>query len=115
MQAYSRFVDLFGPSRLKELLFTARLLSAEEARAGGFAHEIGEPPGIEARVSALAEQIAGFAPITLRVSKEEIHRVQEQRRTTDGDDLIGQTYASADFRGGVRAFVEKRAPRRTGR
>jgi enoyl-CoA hydratase len=70
MQAYSRFVDLFGPSRLKALLFTARLLSAEEARAAGFVHEIVEPAGIEARVRALAEQIAGFAPITLRVSKE---------------------------------------------
>ena len=28
MQAYARYLDLFGPSRLKELIFTARLLSA---------------------------------------------------------------------------------------
>jgi enoyl-CoA hydratase/carnithine racemase len=115
MQAYSRFVDLFGPSRLKELLLTARLLPADEARAAGFVHEIVEPAGIEARVRALAEQIAGFAPITLRVSKEAIRRVQEQRRPADGDDLIGQTYASADFQEGVRAFVGKRVPRWTGK
>jgi enoyl-CoA hydratase/carnithine racemase len=33
----------------------------------------------------------------------------------DGDDLIAQTYTSADFREGARAFVEKRKPRWTGK
>ena len=35
MAAYASFVDVFGPSRLKELIFTARLLTAEEAHGGG--------------------------------------------------------------------------------
>src|SRR5688572_2822424 len=87
MEAYSRFVDLLGPSRLKELLFTARLLSADEARAAGFVHEIVEPEAIERRVRELALEIATHAPLTLRVSKEAIRRVQEHRRLTGGDDL----------------------------
>ena len=40
MAAYASFVDVFGPSRLKELIFTARLLTAEEAHAAGYVHEI---------------------------------------------------------------------------
>ncbi len=40
MQAYARYLDLFGPSRLKELIFTARLMPADEALAAGFVHEI---------------------------------------------------------------------------
>ena len=114
MEAYSRFVDLLGPSRVKELLLTARLLSADEAHAAGFVHEIVGPEEIEERVRALASLVADLAPITLRVTKEAIRRVQERRRLTGGEDLIGSTYGSADFREGVRAFIEKRKPRWTG-
>jgi enoyl-CoA hydratase/carnithine racemase len=115
MAAYSAFLDLLGPSRLKELIFTARLLSAEEAHAAGFVHEIVPREAIAARVGALAAEIAEHAPITLWVTKEMIRRIQAERRVRGGEDLIALTYTSADFREGVRAFLEKRKPRWTGR
>ena len=111
MAAYSTLLDLFGPSRLKELIFTARLLSADEAHAAGFVHEIVPHETIAARVRALAEQVASHAPITLWVTKEAVRRIQAERRARGGDDLIALTYASADFKEGVRAFLEKRTPR----
>jgi enoyl-CoA hydratase/carnithine racemase len=115
MQAYARYVDLIGASRLKEMILTARLLSADEALAAGFVHEVVAPDAIEARVAALAQTIASHAPITLWVTKEAVRRIQEARPVPDGDDLIAATYGSDDFREGVRAFVDKRPPRWTGR
>ena len=115
MKAYAMFMDLFGPSRLKEMIFTARMLSAEEALAAGFVHEIVPADKIEARVKEQAEKIASHAPITLWVTKESVRRLQEARQMPEDEDLIMKTYGSDDFREGVRAFVDKRPPRWTGK
>jgi len=108
--AYSRLLDLMGPSRAKEMIFMARLLPAEEAKAIGFVAEIVEPEKIEARVYEMAHTIASHAPLTIYATKEMIRRVQEQRRATGGEDIIELVYGSEDFREGVRAFLEKRKP-----
>jgi enoyl-CoA hydratase len=115
MENYSRCVDLFGPSRVKEMIMRARLITAEEAHAAGFIHEIVPAGEIEARVNTIAAEVAAHAPITLRVTKEAVRRIQERRRLEGGDDLISLTYTSADFREGMSAFLEKRPPRWTGK
>lgn len=114
VEACAGLADLFGPSRVVEMMFTARLIDAEEARAAGFVHEIVAADRIAARVRTVAEQIAAHAPITLAVTKEALRRIRAARRLPAGDDLVARTYASADFKEGVRAFLDKRPPRWTG-
>jgi enoyl-CoA hydratase/carnithine racemase len=110
MATYARLLDQIGPARAKDLLFTARLATAEEGLAMGLFKEIVPEDELEARGRALAEQIAGHAPLTIRATKEAIRRLQAARRDVDGRDLIAACYTSADFREGVRAFLEKRKP-----
>jgi enoyl-CoA hydratase len=115
METYARFVDLLGTSRVKDVIFRARFFTAEEALAAGFVHEIVPPEEIDARVKAIALEIADHAPITIQVTKEALRRLRDHRGLPDGDDLIARTYTSADFRDGAAAFVEKRKPRWTGK
>ncbi|HWA38642.1 MAG TPA: enoyl-CoA hydratase/isomerase family protein [Burkholderiales bacterium] len=115
MGNYAKFMEVLGASRLKEMMMRARLLSAQEALAAGFVHEIVPAAEIDAKVEAIAKEVASHAPITLAVTKEAIRRIQAARALPDGDDLVAKTYASADFKEGVSAFVAKRPPRWTGR
>lgn len=113
---YSRMVDLIGPGRVKDLLFTGRLAGAEEAHAIGLVNRIAPVADIERVVRALALEIAANAPLTIRATKEMIRRLLAQRRLQAGDDcdLVEMCYTSDDFREGVAAFLAKRAPKWTG-
>ena len=108
-----RFLDLIGPTRLKELLYTARLLSAEEALAGGLVNRVTEPDAIDTVVRDLAATIAENAPLTIKATKEMIRRIQVHRRldASAGHDLIAMCYMSDDFKEGVKSFLAKRPPR----
>lgn len=111
MTNYQRLVSLLGPARVKDVIFTARLVGAEEAHAIGLVSEVlPDAAALAARADALARTVAAHAPLTLRATKEALLRLRPPLTAGEGEDLIRMCYTSADFREGMTAFLEKRPP-----
>ncbi|MEM7507033.1 MAG: enoyl-CoA hydratase [Pseudomonadota bacterium] len=112
----NRLSALIGPGRVREIIFTARLVGAEEALAAGLVAEVLEDAeATHARAREMAALVASHAPLTLRATKEALRRLRVEGPGADASDLITRTYMSADFREGMEAFLGKRAPDWTGR
>lgn len=110
-----RLAALVGLGRVKELVFTARLIDAQEARAIGLVTEVVErEDALEPRVDKLVEQLGSYAPLTLQATKEMVRRIRARMLPDEAADLVALCYTSADFREGVRAFIERRKPVWTG-
>jgi enoyl-CoA hydratase len=107
MENYARLAALLGAALLKELIFTARSIDADEALRVGLATEVVEGGEAEAHVQALCERLASHAPVTLRVTKEALRRLRAAGMPA-GDDLVREAYGSEDFRRTVEAFLAKR-------
>ena len=108
----ARLAGLVGAARVRDMLLTARLVGAEEARAWGLVGEIlPDAAALAARSEALACSVAQNAPLTLRATKEALLRLKGRIAPGEGDDLVLMCYMSRDFREGMTAFLEKRPPR----
>ena len=111
MSNISRVTALIGPARVKDLVFTARLVEAEEAKAIGLLSEIvPDVAALALRADALARTVANHAPLTLKATKEAVRRLTARISREEGQDLILMCYMSRDFREGMEAFLGKRPP-----
>ena len=115
MSSLSRLTALIGPARVKDIIFTARLVGAEEAAAAGLLTEVVDDlPALQRRADELATLIAGHAPLTLAATKQALARLRTKLTREEGEDLILMCYMSRDFREGLDAFLGKRPPQWTG-
>ncbi|HEV7256175.1 MAG TPA: enoyl-CoA hydratase/isomerase family protein [Bosea sp. (in: a-proteobacteria)] len=115
MANYARLAALLGPARVKDIVFTARLIEADEGhRIGLYSEIVAEYPALMSRAGELAATISGHAPLTMRATKEALRRLGGAA-TGEGEDLVLMCYTSADFREGMEAFLAKRPPQWQGK
>ena len=111
LASYSRLVYLVGPALVKDIVFRARLIEADEALARGLVSELCDDQGsLLKRAEEIARLVASHAPLTLQATKEALLRLRPSVPHGEGNDLVLMCYMSQDFREGMDAFLNKRKP-----
>lgn len=110
--------QLVGYARAKEYLMTGDPVPAAEAERIGLINHVVPDAELDARVDAFVARLAGGATKAIKYSKVAVNIGLKQLAHSILDASIAyemQTFATNDHREAVHAFLEKRAPRFTGR
>jgi enoyl-CoA hydratase len=108
-----RLTDLVGPSKAKQMIFTADRFDAEDMLRAGLIDALLPVRDLAAHVDSLAARIAGNAPLTIAAAKLAIETACGAPTERDLEACAAHEHAcmnSQDYAEGRRAFLEKRAP-----
>jgi enoyl-CoA hydratase/carnithine racemase len=108
-----RLIELVGPACAREIFYTARQFSAEEALRMGLVNQVVPADKLESYVKDYCEMIAANAPLTIRSVKAIVREAMKDDAERDlavCKRLVEECFASEDYAEGRTAFMEKRKP-----
>jgi enoyl-CoA hydratase len=108
-----KLMDVVGPAFAKEIFFTARQFTAEEAVAMGLINRMLPDAQLEAYVRDYAGTIAANAPLTVASIKTivgEVSKDESERDMALCQQVVDRCFASDDYVEGRTAFMAKRKP-----
>ncbi len=110
--------ELVGPSVAAELFYTGEMIDAKTAHRLGIVNHVHSADRFEAEVQALARKIAEGPQVAIRAVKHTIFSRDKDALVRALDNEVQhqlKCFHSDDCREGIRAFMEKRSPKFTGR
>ncbi len=108
-----RLQRLVGIQKARELIFTGRIITAEEAKTIGLVAQVFAPEELEANVNNLIEEITSKGPYALAQAKQAMRLGQDMdlnRACQIEKELFAMCFAHADQKEGMDAFLTKRKP-----
>ena len=112
----NRLVATVGHAAAREIMFTGRRYSVQEALAIGLVNRVLPAGELDGYVRTLTLELAANAPLSIEASKRIINALIDAHGDfTEENQLTARCMQSEDYKEGRRAFMEKRAPRFKGK
>ena len=115
---FERMVKLMGPANTADIFLSARKFDAAEALRLGYVNRVIPVASFDAEVASYLKLICENAPLSLAATKRTIREIcsdSDKRNLAAAQAMIDMCFASADYKEGRVAFVEKRVPKFKGK
>ncbi len=112
--AMQRLPRLVGVMRAREILLTARRLSAQEAREYGLVSRVAPHDELMEQARSVAMGMTELAPLALELLKVAINRNLLASDLVFAERANAWLFTTRDAQEGIRAFREKRKPKFSG-
>lgn len=107
-----RLMRLIGSGRAKEMVYTGKILNAQDAERIGLVNRVVPHERLMEDVLAFARQMAN-GPASIHIAKKSMCQASQRlfvEALRMDSEYYGEIYKTRDFKEGVTAFLEKRKP-----
>ncbi|MDN7246333.1 enoyl-CoA hydratase/isomerase family protein [Planococcus shenhongbingii] len=112
LRSTKRLLNVIGPVKTKELLYTGKLIKAEEAEELGIVQQLHEGDAANEAAWSFAQELAAVSSTAMHGNKKVIQAIIDGAQSEDEQmaSLILDSFESDDYKEGIQAFLEKRQP-----